>query len=914
MRVFKQSAVAIVSTAVVLYAANCPAVAIYQHDFTGTDSDPLNGVGVEAGTGAGTPWVAEDAWFADGHAVAGVDGFDSANAFLPFTPQTGGKYMLSATLSASGDTFNYMTLGFMNNPTVDTFSDQAGGPWMLKRAQQSGFVDEIYSALDSTANGLEDLVLHGAFAGATQMSMELNTQLSQWTVEYFINGNSVRGPVDIDPAATPITHVGISRYVSPVEGTATAFSLDEDLTPLPFRLEVDRTTGDVTIVNDNASPLQDVVGYRISSASGALDSTTWTSVTGNYDAASNGGNESVDDSPWTVISDTPFEFNEAPLSGDGGMFGSTVDLGSAWIKGLEEDLQFSVLIDGGTEMEAQVLFVPGTSGLDPFEFGDLDYDGDIDLDDFFDVFIANYLTDTTGFSPAETYRASDFNGDGVTDVIDFVFFNDAYMQANPGAAALPISALGAAVPEPQSAIVATLLGSFLWLGRGRRQSQTARLPLRGVGCSLVLLFMVFASPSQALFVINGDFQTQPVANGSFEVGGVPAWFDSGSVLRLDGDYDAGGGDELPTFAGDTSLAFEAPFDYVYLNVGIITPGTNRIEVQYDTFERAVFLDPEGTGFENINRLSSSVQVDLFLGPFLGADGSDIALAKQPAGSVTTAPDFVFTTIDTNGTGDPEGPIRVTAVIDNANFLPDTELWMRLSSPDAVVGAAGDSIQLDNVSISEVSDPEFEYPLQLQANKLTGAMRLQNNSGEDIEIDIFRVQSPSNSLDPGQWQGVQGGDWGTLGSLPQELSQAHPGSALIAASADLPLGNAYVGGENQDLVFTYHVAGTSPDVFYTSPVLYVETEGLVGDYNGDDIVNLADYVVWRNNLGSSQGLLNRDPNNTGNVGSDDYLAWKNHFGESIGGSVSNIQNVPEPATVLLLGLGALCAIRLRTRKA
>ncbi|WP_425395124.1 PEP-CTERM sorting domain-containing protein [Aeoliella sp.] len=201
------------------------ASSIYEHDFTGSDADPLNGVAVEGGSGAGTPWEAEAAWFADGHAVVGVDGFDAANAFLPFTPLPNRTYTLSATLTATGDTFNYMTLGFMNNPTVDTLSDQAGGPWLLKRGQQANFVDDIYSALDSTANGVGDLAFHGAFPGATNLAMQLDTSDPTWTVEFFIDGASVRGPEAIDTVTTPITHVGISRYVAPITGTAAEFRL-----------------------------------------------------------------------------------------------------------------------------------------------------------------------------------------------------------------------------------------------------------------------------------------------------------------------------------------------------------------------------------------------------------------------------------------------------------------------------------------------------------------------------------------------------------------------------------------------------------------------------------------------------------------------------------------------------------------
>lgn len=61
----------------------------------------------------------------------------------------------------------------------------------------------------------------------------------------------------------------------------------------------------------------------------------------------------------------------------------------------------------------------------------------------------------------------------------------------------------------------------------------------------------------------------------------------------------------------------------------------------------------------------------------------------------------------------------------------------------------------------------------------------------------------------------------------------------------------------------------------------------GDYNNDATVNIADYAVWRNNLGSTT-LPNRDPNNAGIIDQDDYAAWKANFGATGGGADPEIQ--------------------------
>jgi hypothetical protein len=76
-------------------------------------------------------------------------------------------------------------------------------------------------------------------------------------------------------------------------------------------------------------------------------------------------------------------------------------------------------------------------------------------------------------------------------------------------------------------------------------------------------------------------------------------------------------------------------------------------------------------------------------------------------------------------------------------------------------------------------------------------------------------------------------------------------------------------------------------------------GIPGDYNDDGIVDAADYVIWRKNLGTSFQLSNEDPAVTpGMVTSEDFDVWQAHFGDQMGpGAGSSISPVPEPATIV-----------------
>ena len=82
-------------------------------------------------------------------------------------------------------------------------------------------------------------------------------------------------------------------------------------------------------------------------------------------------------------------------------------------------------------------------------------------------------------------------------------------------------------------------------------------------------------------------------------------------------------------------------------------------------------------------------------------------------------------------------------------------------------------------------------------------------------------------------------------------------------------------------------------------------GLPGDYNDDDKVDAADYVLWR------KGTLPLSNDDTPGVGPDDYTRWVDHFGEAMAGSGGS-DGVPEPSSIVLVLL-AMSSPCIRARK-
>jgi hypothetical protein len=78
----------------------------------------------------------------------------------------------------------------------------------------------------------------------------------------------------------------------------------------------------------------------------------------------------------------------------------------------------------------------------------------------------------------------------------------------------------------------------------------------------------------------------------------------------------------------------------------------------------------------------------------------------------------------------------------------------------------------------------------------------------------------------------------------------------------------------------------------------------GDYNGDFVVDAADYTVWRNMAGDNGPDLAADGDGDGDVDDDDYTVWKENFGATEGsGSSAAIAtgataSVPEPGSWLI----------------
>jgi hypothetical protein len=112
----------------------------------------------------------------------------------------------------------------------------------------------------------------------------------------------------------------------------------------------------------------------------------------------------------------------------------------------------------------------------------------------------------------------------------------------------------------------------------------------------------------------------------------------------------------------------------------------------------------------------------------------------------------------------------------------------------------------------------------------------------------------------------------------------------------------------ELAVTGNIGGNT----FTFNTYQPAVPGVPGDYNGNGIVDSADYPLWRNNLGAPTEASINNNGDGGGVTASDYTYWRTRFGNTAGAGTGSVSAaVPEPASfVLLMMATGWCILRHR----
>lgn len=232
-------------------------------------------------------------------------------------------------------------------------------------------------------------------------------------------------------------------------------------------------------------------------------------------------------------------------------------------------------------------------------------------------------------------------------------------------------------------------------------------------------------------------------------------------------------------------------------------------------------------------------------------------------------------------------------------LTDGEL--NLSFADT--GGATSSWVANQITLEYLGEIEFGS-LVAFVDPTTGRTVLTNAATEPVIFDGYIFLDSNPSLQLNEWfsledQAYDGGIWFEAGGSSTQLAEL-----TIADETTLNPGESVYLGALVDpnlaaeLTFDYYRASTDTltrgEVVFSDPGLPT----LPGDYNSDLIVNLADYTVWRDQLGAGVASFSgADGNGNGVVDQSDYLLWKKHFGDTAPAAATSQQAVSSVSLTL-----------------
>ena len=721
------------------------------------------------------------------------------------------------------------------------------------------------------------------------------------------------------------------------EGNWAGLTISTLATPLIFA-DVNSLTGEV-VLKTPVEFANNVIGYEFRSAPtvGGLDGTGWTSIAENYDAGSPGPDQVDPDDDWVELPTSSTSVAEAQLTdptGDGAQFGAGMELslGSIWVPTPlgGNDLQMEILLEGGERQAIPVWY--DTVGADnPLLLGDYNGNGEVDAGDWPTV-RDNAYADLSALPPAQSYAFGDLNGDSANDALDFFIFRDLFV-ADQGPAALS-QLTGATVPEPSAYVLLGLATAVFFVGARCRRRQGTRQPSspavrRGkrMGAGLVALAVLSGLTSEAQAQLwQVDFQGNELHNGLFgQTGPIdtvgPGTWNIFEVQAIN---------SRPSVEGEPSDITTGSLSLPLLDA---TGGAGPVVLEVESAGGFLSGWAGGGG----DSLTDDYLLALLPGgdDFFGYPGASSPLNFSITGlAPNTAYDLTFFhgTVAANRGLDFVANGVTTSVATGIEGVPlESTVSVTTDGTGAIAGSGGfidGSTEGDWAGLTIASNLD---PVTLEITRGTGTARLLNPSGIPVDLNYYEVQSTTDVLDP-NWTGLRSNPNVDNGDGSGNGWELHGGtnvsSSILAESylqgsttfefdgTPLDLGSLYDGSGQADedgIIFSFGTAGAT--ALTPGLVVFVEgPDGIVGDYNGDGIVDAADYTVWRDNLGGDASAFapdSRDPGATGPVGSDDYDAWRANFGNTAGALDASGATVPEPAAgLMMLAAGAFVALARR----
>jgi hypothetical protein len=371
---------------------------------------------------------------------------------------------------------------------------------------------------------------------------------------------------------------------------------------------------------------------------------------------------------------------------------------------------------------------------------------------------------------------------------------------------------------------------------------------------------------------------------------------------------------------------------------------------YYTNNRNAYIDhPEFVWSVYVDQNNDS-QITISGGTVDGSGGStrDVDLGRVfVGGSVPAAQNFTLNKGGQDGTyyevtaaGDATSSLSGRFNAFRTNTTDSTSISVGLSTSTAAAGLKSGTVAIDNLDVttgvagSGANDGDDLFDISLEvldhaAGSFNGSTQVTTlmydfgsvslgSADPTFDLDLFNLESTAGYTAALDFDSLMtAGDTGVLTA------------DLAAAAGSLSLD----GGTSQGFMVTFDTA--SAGMFSATYTLMVSDEdltgeltdsltltvmgeiiaaGLAGDYNGNNVIDAADYAAWRDAVTAGATSLTNDPT-PGVVDESDFTYWRAHFGETLGSGAGagSAAAVPEPSAFLSLAIGGLWGASLGIRR-
>jgi hypothetical protein len=316
---------------------------------------------------------------------------------------------------------------------------------------------------------------------------------------------------------------------------------------------------------------------------------------------------------------------------------------------------------------------------------------------------------------------------------------------------------------------------------------------------------------------------------------------------------------------------------------------------------------------------------------VGVKSHMVAIYDQ--NNFTAGPNGTLTLFVNNGA-------PVTAAIPDGvllNFITDNNNWLgRAQYGDPLFDGLIDEFRIydhaltaGEVATNFTAGPEPAPVPVLTVNRSTGVISLSNQTGGGINVTGYSITSAGGALNQAAWTSIDAGNvfdpngtWTASSSTSMSIAESVTGGTLdggtIAGNGSASIGAAWRKTPVQDLAFTYTLNGGGTGA---GQIVYTGTAPARSDFNGDGLVNPADWALFVPNSFTTfaadpavtaylKGDLDGDKDNDYadfKLFKADYIAANGEAAFAALGAA-----VPEPATLVLGGMASLALVTARRR--